>query len=90
MKNQKITPIFGSLTISPKDSNTKLLEVWTSSLNSASYDNMILVSKVFDKLTSLKENVEWRPRIASLGCTRGDNPNICSKADYVASCGCQG
>jgi hypothetical protein len=90
LKQQKVTQIFGSLTISLKDSKAKLLEVWTSSLNAASYDNMVLLSRVFEKLPSLQDNVEWRPRVASLGCTHGDNPNICSKAEYVASCGCKG
>ena len=85
-----MNPIFGSLTISPKDSNLKLLEVWTSSLSVASYDNMVLLGKVFKKLPSLNEHVEWRPRIASMGCTHGDSANICTKADYVASCGCKG
>jgi hypothetical protein len=38
--------IMGALTIGLKDSNMKLVEVWTSSLNSASYDTQIALGNV--------------------------------------------
>jgi len=45
--------ILGSMTIELKDSNMKLVEVWTSSLNSASYDTQIALGNVMQKLSSL-------------------------------------
>lgn len=80
----------GSMTIELKDSNMKLVEVWASSLNSASYDTQIALGNVMQRLSSLVDKVEWKPRIATLGCTQKDNINICSQDDFVSSCACQG
>ena len=90
LKAQKVQAIYGVLTIQLKDSDKELLEIWTSSLNADSYESLLLLQSVFARLPSLKGRVEWRPRIASLGCIRGKNPNIWCQDDYVASCGCKG
>lgn len=71
LKAQKVQPIYGVLTIQLKDSDKDLLEIWTSSLNADSYASLALLQSVFARLPSLKERVEWRPRIASLGCAHG-------------------
>lgn len=82
--------IMGTLSIELKDSNLRLVEVWVSSLNAASYDMQLALGKAVGNLPSLEKKVEWHPRIATLGCTHGDNPNICSQDDFVSSCACKG
>lgn len=90
LTNQTAIPLVGSLTITPIDNKKKLLEIWTSSLSTASYDELLMLNHVFNKLPTLSSHVEFRVRVALLGCTHGDNPNICIVAEKVASCGCRG
>ena len=53
LSSQTSTPLVGSLTITPIDNKKKLLEIWTSSLSTASYDELRMLNHVFNKLPTL-------------------------------------
>ena len=80
----------GVLSIELADSAEQLLEVWTSSLDEASYYAVAMIGRSFQQLKTLGKQLRWVPRIVTFDCVHGENPAVCASSDYVASCGCKG
>jgi len=80
----------GIVSISLKNTDLKLLEIWVSSLSKPSYDTLEYLNQAEHNMPLLDKKITWVPRFASFDCSHGQSLSTCQESDFIASCACRG